>query len=102
MYFDIDDDNLLEKYKTIWTNIQNVQNMKFNDLTVYDDRYIQTKIRAQDDKMCTNVYSLNGTEDGVECESFTTILLILYFFMKTNSTRKYIQTMVLIEFQTSK
>ena len=40
--------------------------------------------------MCTNVYSLNGTEDGVECESFTTILLILYFFMKTNSSRKYI------------
>ena len=40
--------------------------------------------------MCTNVYSLNGTEDGVECESFTTILLIFYFFMKTNSTRKYI------------
>ena len=46
IYFDIDDDNLLEKCKTILTNIQNVQNMKFNDLTVYDDRYIQTKIRA--------------------------------------------------------
>ena len=30
--------------------------------------------------MFTNVYSLNGTEDGVEWESFTTILLIIYFF----------------------
>ena len=47
MYFDIDDDNPLEKYKTIWNNIQNVQNMKFNDLTVYDDRYIHTKINLK-------------------------------------------------------
>ena len=30
----IDDDNLLEKYKTIWTKIEGLQNIKLNALLV--------------------------------------------------------------------
>ena len=28
----IDDDNLLEKYKFIWTNIESLKNIKLNDI----------------------------------------------------------------------
>ena len=38
MSFCIDDEKLLEKYKTIWTKIQDLKNIKLNALLVYDDR----------------------------------------------------------------
>ena len=41
MYFCIDDEKLLEKYKAIWTKIEDFKNIKLNALPVYDDRYIK-------------------------------------------------------------
>ena len=41
----LDDDRLLEKYETSWTNIEDLQNIETNALPVYDNRYIKTKIR---------------------------------------------------------
>ena len=38
MSFGVDVDKLLEKYKTIWTKIEDLQNIEFNALPVYDDR----------------------------------------------------------------
>ena len=40
-----DDEKLLEKYKAIWTEIDDLKNIELNVLPVYDDRYIKTKIR---------------------------------------------------------
>ena len=37
MSFSIDDDKLLEKYKTIWTKIDNLRNIELNTLLAYDD-----------------------------------------------------------------
>ena len=42
----IDDEKLLQKYKVIWTKIEDSKNIKLNALPVYDDRYIKTKIRT--------------------------------------------------------
>ena len=67
----IDDNKLLEKYKTIWTKIEDLQNIKSNALQVYDDRYIKTKIRVYGDKIYGNFRGLNVPEDCIECESFT-------------------------------
>ena len=44
MSFRIDDENLLEKYKTIWTKNEDLKNIELNALPVYDDRYIKPKI----------------------------------------------------------
>ena len=44
MSFRIDDGKLLEKYKAIRTDIEDLK--KLNALTVYDDRYIKTKVRT--------------------------------------------------------
>ena len=86
--FCIDDDKLLEKYKTIWTKIEGLLNVKLSNLPVYNDTYIKAKIRIYGDKVYTNFRGLNVPEDGVECESLT--ILILYLFMITNFTCNYI------------
>ena len=37
--FGIDDEKLLEKYKAIWSKIEDLQDIELNALAVYDDRY---------------------------------------------------------------
>ena len=39
MTFRMDDEKLLEKYKAVWTKIEDLKNVKLNALPVYDDRY---------------------------------------------------------------
>ena len=56
MSFRIDDEKLLEKYKAIWTKIENLKNIKLNALPVYDDRHIKTKIRTFGDKVYANFW----------------------------------------------
>ena len=70
MSLPIDDDKLLEKNKTIWTRIAEIKSIKLHTLSVYDNRYIKTKIRTHGDKVCTNFRGLNAPEDGAECKSF--------------------------------
>ena len=41
---------LFEKYKAIWTKIEDLKNTELNHLPVYDERYRKTKIRAYDYK----------------------------------------------------
>lgn len=71
MSFCIVDDKLLEKYKNIWTKIEDLQKIKLNSSLVYDDRYIKTNIRTYGNKICANFYGLNLPEDGIKYESFT-------------------------------
>ena len=37
--FRIDDEKLLEKYKAIWTKIEDLKNIELNTLLVYDEIY---------------------------------------------------------------
>ena len=69
--FCIDDKKLLEKYKSVWTKIEDVKNIELNVLPAYDYRQIKTKIRTQGNKVYTNFRSLNVPEDGVKFEYFT-------------------------------
>ena len=39
MSFHIDDEKQLEKYKAIWTKIEDLKNIELNALPVYDDIY---------------------------------------------------------------
>ena len=69
----IDDDMLLQKYKIIWTNIEDIKNIELNVLLIYVNKYIKTKIRTYSDKVCTNFCGLNVPEDSVEVGSLTSI-----------------------------
>ena len=55
MYLHIDDDKLLEKYKILWTKIEDLKSAEVDALPVYDDRYIRTKIRTYGDKIYPNL-----------------------------------------------
>ena len=70
MSFRIDDEKLLEKYKAIWTKIEDLTNVELNILSLSDDRYIKTKIRTYGGKLYTNFCALNVPEHDIECESF--------------------------------
>ena len=39
----IKDEKLLEKYETIWTKTEDLKNIEWNALPVYNDRYIKLK-----------------------------------------------------------
>ena len=72
-FFRIDDEKLLEKYKTIWTKIEDIISIELNTLPVYNEIYIKTKIRTYGYNVYTNFRSLNVPEDDTECESFKVI-----------------------------
>ena len=42
----LDDEKLLEKYRSIWIKIGDLKKMGLNALPVYDDRYMNTKTRV--------------------------------------------------------
>ena len=73
MSFQIDKENILQKYEVIWTTIQDFKTSKLNALPVYEDRYIETKIRAYGNKVRTNFCGLSLPKDDTKCESFTVI-----------------------------
>ena len=73
LLFRIDDEKLLEKYKTIWGKIEDLKNIDLNTLPVCGDRYIKTKIRKYCDKVYTSFHGLKLREDNIECKSFTII-----------------------------
>ena len=71
--FPVDDEKQLEKYKAIWTKIEDLKNIELDALPVYDDRYIKTKIRTYSNKVYTDLRGLNVSEDDIECEYFSVI-----------------------------
>ena len=73
--FHINDQKLLEKHETIWPKIEDLKSIELNTLPVYDDRYIETKIRTYGSKYYNNSCGLNMSEDDIEWESFTVISL---------------------------
>ena len=75
MSFRIDDAKLLEKYKAIWTKIEDLKKIELNALQEYDDRYIKTKIRTFGDKVYANFRGLNEPEDDTELKSFNVIYI---------------------------
>ena len=69
MSFRIDNEKLLEKYKTIWTTNKDLKYIELNALPFYDNRYIKPKIRTYGDKVNANFRGLNVPENDIECES---------------------------------
>ena len=73
MLFRIDVEKLLEKYKTIWSKIENLKIVILNALQVYNDRYIKTKIKTYGDKVYNNFRVSNAPKDDIECKFFKVI-----------------------------
>ena len=49
MYFFIDDDDLLEKYNTIWDKVRVDIKKEFDSESVYNKKFLKTKIKSHGD-----------------------------------------------------
>ena len=71
MSFCMDDEMVLEKYKTIRIKTEDLQNIEVNALSNYDEMYIKAKIRTFGDNFWNSSRELNALEGDIECEVFT-------------------------------
>ena len=46
MSFKIEDEDVYLKYNEIWNKIKSILHVKFHSHTIYDDKYIKTKVKA--------------------------------------------------------
>ena len=51
MYFLIEDDDLLEKYNTIWEEVSDGIKKEFDNETVYNKEYLKTEIKSHGNKL---------------------------------------------------
>ena len=62
-----------DSIKPFAIRLKTYKNIKFNTLSIYDNRYIKTKIRTYGDKVHTNFCGLNVRDDDIKWESFTIV-----------------------------
>ena len=76
MYFLLEDDDLLEKYDTIWDKISADDKKEFDSEPVYNKIFLKTKIKPHGDKeiskvasnlTCSAIMSLDSTLKKSEC-----------------------------------
>ena len=90
LYFRIDDEKLLEKYKTIWNETEDLKNIDLNALPVYDDRYIKTNIRIYSDK----VFMAKNASHQI-CHAYPTTMklgIVIPYLKKIQETYKSCNT----------
>ena len=93
----IDNDKLQEKYETIWSTIEDFENIELDALSFDDGIYTKSEIRTYVDKVYIDYCGLNVPENGVECETFPVIdsfdakkylLLFLFLFILWNAIKR--------------
>ena len=52
----VEDEQLLENYKKIWKKINRLMDIDFESKAIYNDKYINTKIKTYKDSITTNFY----------------------------------------------
>ena len=60
MYFLTDNNEFLEKYIAIWKKISDLINKKFDSDPVYNNKYINTKIRSYNNDIKTNFHDIDN------------------------------------------
>ena len=73
MSFVIKDDDVLDKYNEIWDKIKETLSIKFHSMPVYDEKYIEAKVREFSGVIKTNFL---GDEVPKENEHYTCIACI--------------------------
>ena len=63
MSFLTDNNEFLERYTTIWEKISNLVNKKFNSDPLYNNKYINTKIRSYNNDIKTNFHDIDNKDN---------------------------------------
>ena len=75
MSFLIKDEKLLEKYNEIWKNVSKIINKEFDCKSVYNEKYIKTKIKYYNGKVNTNFHNNKIPKEGSQCICPSVILI---------------------------
>ena len=57
MSFLLKDDELLEKYNEIWEKVKNIIKKEFDSESVYNEKYLKTKIKSYNENINTNFHN---------------------------------------------
>lgn len=66
-------DQLLERHKIIRTKIEKLKGFKLSSLSIYDNKYIKTKIRTYNNIFYTDFHELGVSEDDTQCDCLLVI-----------------------------
>ena len=75
MSFLIKDEKLLEKYNEICKNVSKIINKEFDCKSVYNEKYIKTKIKYYNGKINTNFHNNKIPKEGSQCICPSVILI---------------------------
>ena len=87
MYFFIKDENLLEKYNTIWDKVSADIKKEFDNEPVYNKEYLKTKIKSHSDEV-TDFYD---KEIRKVDSNHTCLAVISLDFVLVNDENYYLQ-----------
>ena len=82
----VNDKEILEKYNKIWNKIKSLIKKEFNSEPVYNDQYINTKIKIYNDGVYTNFQHNKIPKDNEYCVCLSVIFLDSIF---VNSDKEY-------------
>ena len=88
MSFVIKDDDVLDKYNEIWDKIKETLSIKFHSMPVYDEKYIEAKVREFSGVIKTNFL---GDEVPKENEHYTCIACITIDLLMRMEKKNYPQ-----------
>ena len=75
-------DQLLERHKIIRTKIEKLKGLKLSSLSIYDNKYIKTKIRTYNNIFYTDFHELGVSEDDTQCDCLLVIPIDSLFVWK--------------------
>ena len=75
MPFLIKDDEVLEKFKQIWDLIKNELKIEFHSESVYDKKYLKTKVREYDGEIKTNTLGNGIPKENMHYTCITCITI---------------------------
>ena len=67
------DEKLSEKFNEIWKYVSNIIKKEFDSNSVYNERYIKTKIKSYNGKIKTNFHNNKISKEGSQCISLSVI-----------------------------
>ena len=89
MSFLVDDAELLIKYAEIWNEIRDLINKKFDSEPVYNNKYINTKIKLYNNDIKTNFHDENNIREVPKEKCAYKCLLLISLDSVIQTNKKY-------------
>ena len=96
MSFFTTNNEFLERYTAIWEKISNLVNKKFNSDPIYNNKYINTKIRSYNNDIKTNVRNIDNKNNKLpeKNKPYKCVSLISLDSIIKNNKKYYPQTLL--------